>query len=100
MVSFLERSISVFGIFSLYTYSIYKFIKTKASFNKKFHDSAIIQAKKFISEQSEINPHIEGVLKFVETPGQKLLFLVGFENSENCLSNHSLSLVEKIFENF
>ena len=62
MVSFFERSISLFGLFSLYSYTFYKFIKMRSSFDKRFHESVLIQSNKFVAEQNNSN------LKVVTTP--------------------------------
>jgi hypothetical protein len=93
MVSLLERTISLGGLLSLYTYGVYKFIKVKSSFDAQFHKSAEIQAEKFIMENKNNN------LKFASTK-DKLLFLYGIENNSSCLSKDNLELIDKIVENF
>ncbi len=94
MVSTFERAISLGGLFSLYTYTMYKFVKVKTSFNKKFHDAMLIQGEKF---EKELNcPHF----KMLQTPNEKILFLFGLENSASILANTNMSTVQKIIENF
>jgi len=94
MVTFLERNICLFGIFSFYSYTLYKFVITKVSFNKKYHESAIIQAEKFTREIN--NPN----LKFIATENEKLLFLLGVENESSALKKENLYIVDKIIEEF
>jgi hypothetical protein len=94
MVTFIERNICLLGIVSFYSYTLYKFIKTKVSFNKKFHESAIIQAEKFTKDMN--NPN----LKYLATENEKLLFLLGVENNYNALKKENLIIVDRIIEEF
>lgn len=94
MVSLIERNFCLFGIFSFYSYTLYKFVKTKVSFNKKFHESAVIQAEKLTREMN--NPN----LKCVATENEKILFLLGVENNSRYLTNTNLKIVDKIVEEF
>lgn len=94
MVSIFERNLSLGGIFSLYSFIVYKFIVTRNSFNKKFHDTLILKGEQF---EKDIN---SPSLKFVTTPNQKLLFLLGIENNQNALKDDNLYIYEKLIEHF
>lgn len=94
MVTPLERTVCYFGLASLYSYMIFKFSKEKTSFDKKFHESAIVQGNRFVKEMND--PH----LKFIHTPNEKLLFIYGVENNQNCLRNKNLDVIQNIIENF
>lgn len=94
MVSNLERNICYFGLFSLYSYTFYKFSKTKSAFDQKFHEALIVQGNKYIKEKNDPN------LKFIDTPNQKILFLLGIENELKDLKDEKLQIFESLIENF
>lgn len=94
MVSRFERKISMMGLASLYSYTVYKFIKTKNSYNKKLIETISNKSKEFIEEEGFTN------IKFIHTHNQKLIFLFGVENNKNAICSKNLKALDKIFENF
>ena len=94
MVKTLERQISLGGIFSIYAYVCYKFISTRKSFDKKFHEVLI---KKGTNYEKGLNYEN---FKFIQTPNEKLLFLLGIENSNLAFKNENLEIIERVIENF
>ncbi len=94
MVSTFERQISLGGIFSIYAFICYKFVSTKTKFNKKFHDAMILQGEKFQKEVDSQN------FKIVQTPNEKILFLIGIENSVKAFRSENMMIIEKLIENF
>jgi hypothetical protein len=94
MVTPLERQICYFGLFSIYSYTVYKFVQTRKSFDKNFHDALINQGNEFIQELNNTN------LKFIHTPNQKVLFLFGVTNKSEFLKNENFEIIQILIENF
>jgi hypothetical protein len=94
MVSTFERQISLGGIFSIYAYVCYKFVTTRKNFDKKFHEAMITQGTKFEKEINSEN------FKFVQTPNEKILFLLGIENNKFAFKNENMMIIENLIENF
>jgi hypothetical protein len=96
MVSTIERIVCYSGLIGIYSYSIYKYFFTRNVYDLRFHKSVISQGTRFVKEinKSDNNLH------FVETSNQKLLFLLGVDNSEKCLMKSNMDIVDKLIENF
>jgi hypothetical protein len=94
MVTTFERSISFGGLFALYSYTVYKFIKVKTSFNKKYHDALLLQGQKFVTEIDNED------FKMVQTPNDKIVFLLGLRNDNKIFSQSNLELIRSFLENF
>jgi hypothetical protein len=94
MVTTFERSICFGGLFALYSYTVYKFIKVNTTFNKKYHDNLLKKGKKFLTEMNNED------FKMVQTPNNKVIFLFGFQNNNQILKDLNLELIRSVIENF
>lgn len=97
MVGNLERICAFGGLAILYSYGVFKFTKTKSQYTKKFHNSLVLQGKKFEIEENNKN------LKFVDLSGTeidkaKALFIFGIDNI-NVYDNNTKT-IDRLIESF
>jgi hypothetical protein len=92
MVGTIERSIAFIGIFSLYSYGIYNFMRYKSMFSVKHHASLILQGQKIVNDLN--NPN----LKFISSAKDKVLFVYGIDNAN--IEKNNLKIIDKIIDDF